>query len=113
MAINKPAIIDTVFQGMDTAAKNLLPTGIWSEDSELKDYDYDPEKARALLKEAGLMEGATIKVLYKQAQQVMHDQAQAVMIAHSILSIPVRKEVTGYEVDLFDKHIFYQVGVKK
>jgi dipeptide transport system substrate-binding protein len=54
MAINKPAIIDAVFHGTGTAAKNLLPPGVWSADSELKDYDYDPEKAKALLKEAGL-----------------------------------------------------------
>ncbi len=57
MAINKPAIIDAVFHGTGTAAKNLLPPGVWSADSELKDYDYDPEKAKALLKEAGFASG--------------------------------------------------------
>jgi len=46
MAINKPAIIKAVFQGTGTAAKNLLPPGVWSADSELKDYDYDPKKRR-------------------------------------------------------------------
>lgn len=222
MAINKPAIIEAVFQGTGTAAKNLLPPGVWSADSDLKDYDYDPEKAKALLKEAGLAEGTAIELwampvqrpynpnarrmsemiqadwakvgvqakivtfewgeylkrvkggehqaalmgwttatgdpdnffgplftctatnggsnsakwcyapfdkiiiearasqdheqriaLYEQAQQMMHDQAPAVMIAHSTLFEPVRKEVTGYEVDPFGKHIFYQVDVKK
>jgi ABC-type transport system substrate-binding protein len=53
MAINKPAIINAVFQGTGTAAKNLLPPGVWSADSELQDYAYDPQKAKALLKEAG------------------------------------------------------------
>ncbi len=50
--------------------------------------------------------------LYRQAQQIMHDQAPAVMIAHSTIFEPVRKEVTGYEIDPFGKHIFYQVDVK-
>lgn len=222
MAINKPAIIEAVFQGTGTAAKNLLPPGVWSADRDLKDYDYDPQKAKALLKEAGLPEGSTIDLwampvqrpynpnarrmaemiqadwakvgvqakivsfewgeylkrvkdgehqaalmgwttatgdpdnffgplfsctsanggsnsskwcyapfdkviteartsqdhnkrieLYKQAQQIMHDQAPAVMIAHSTIFEPVRKNVTGYEVDPFGKHIFYQVDVKK
>lgn len=50
--------------------------------------------------------------LYEQAQQMMHDQAPAVMIAHSTIYEPVRKEVSGYEVDPFGKHIFYQTSVK-
>jgi len=50
--------------------------------------------------------------LYQQAQQMMHDQAPAIMIAHSTIFEPVRKEVTGYEIDPFGKHIFYQTSVK-
>ncbi|WP_312778182.1 ABC transporter substrate-binding protein [Pseudescherichia sp.] len=222
MAINKPAIIDAVFQGTGTAAKNLLPPGVWSADSDLKDYDYNPEQAKALLAEAGFSKGLSIDLwampvqrpynpnakrmaemiqadwvkigvqakivtfewgeylkrvkggehqaalmgwttatgdpdnffgplftcqsadggsnsakwcyqpfdkliaeakgitdrsqrtaLYKQAQQMMHDQMPAVMIAHSTIFEPVRKEVQGYEIDPFGKHIFYQVDLKK
>ncbi len=51
--------------------------------------------------------------LYKQAQQMMHDEMPAVMIAHSTIFEPVRKEVKGYEIDPFGKHIFYQVDVNK
>ncbi|EOY7767277.1 ABC transporter substrate-binding protein [Escherichia coli] len=220
-AINKNAIIDAVFQGTGSAAKNLLPPGVWSADSELKDYEYDPEKARSLLKEAGFDNGMTIDlwampvqrpynpnakrmaemiqadwakvgvktniitfewgeylnrikngehqaalmgwttatgdpdnffgplftctsanggsnsakwcykpfdeiisqakvitdqekraVLYKKAQQMMHEQIPAVMIAHSTIFEPIRSEVTGYEIDPFGKHIFYQVDIK-
>src|SRR5476651_597112 len=51
--------------------------------------------------------------LYEEAQQVMHDQAPAVFIAHSTIFEPVRKEVTGYEIDPFGKHIFYQADIKE
>jgi dipeptide transport system substrate-binding protein len=221
LAINKPAIIEAVFHGTGTAAKNILPPGVWSADADLKDYDYDPEKAKALLKEAGFANGMTLDLwampvqrpynpnakrmaemiqsdwakvgvtakvvtyewgeyltrvkngehqaalmgwttatgdpdnffgplysctsanggsnsskwcyqpfdklilearaesnhqkrveLYKEAQQMMHDQMPAVMIAHSTIFEPVRKEVSGYEIDPFGKHIFYQVDVK-
>ena len=37
MAINKPAIIDAVFHGTGTVAKNLLPPGVWSADADLED----------------------------------------------------------------------------
>ena len=211
-----------MFHGTGTAAKNLLPPGVWSADSELKDYDYDPEKAKALLKEAGFASGVSIDLwampvqrpynpnakrmaemiqadwakigvqtkivtyewgeylkrvkggehqaalmgwttvtgdpdnffgplftctsanggsnsakwcykpfdkivaeaksitdhdkrvaLYKQAQQMMHDQMPAVMIAHSTIFEPVRKEVKGYEIDPFGKHLFWQVDINQ
>jgi len=222
MAINKPAIIDAIFKGTGTVAKNILPPGVWSENKELKDYDYDPEKARALLKQAGIAPGTEISLwampvsrpynpnarrmaemiqadwskvgikativtyewgeylkrvrsgehqaalmgwttatgdpdnffgplysckstqggsnsskwcyqpfeklitearaepdqgkrtaLYLQAQQIMHDQMPAVMIAHSTIFEPVRKEVSGYDIDPFGKHIFYPVDIKE
>lgn len=221
MAINKPAIIDAIFHGTGTAAKNLLPPDVWSADNTLEDYSYDPAKAKALLAEAGIKPGTSVDLwampvqrpynpnarrmaemiqadwakvgvnakivsfewgeylkrvksgehqaalmgwttatgdpdnffgplfsctsanggsnsskwcykpfekvitearaeqdhskrvaLYKEAQKIMHDQAPAVMIAHSTIIEPVQKSVTGYEIDPFGKHIFYQVDLK-
>jgi dipeptide transport system substrate-binding protein len=54
MAINKQAIIDAVFQGAGTAAKNPIPPTIWSYNDAVKDYPYDPEQAKKLLQEAGV-----------------------------------------------------------
>ncbi|PLN92369.1 ABC transporter substrate-binding protein, partial [Klebsiella pneumoniae] len=50
--------------------------------------------------------------LYKQAQVVMHDQAPALIIAHSTVYEPVRKEVKGYVVDPLGKHHFDNVSVE-
>ncbi len=36
------------------AAKNLIPPTMWGYNDDVQDYTYDPEKAKALLKEAGL-----------------------------------------------------------
>lgn len=51
--------------------------------------------------------------MYEQAQVMMHDQMPALMIAHSTIFEPVRKEVKGYEIDPFGKHIFKQVSLEK
>ena len=53
MAIDKAAIIKEVYNGAGQAAKNLIPPTIWSYNDKVKDYPYDPEKAKAMLKEAG------------------------------------------------------------
>ncbi len=50
--------------------------------------------------------------LYKQAQVVMHDQAPALIVAHSTVYEPVRKEVKGYVVDPLGKHHFENVSVE-
>ncbi|WP_413740517.1 dipeptide ABC transporter periplasmic-binding protein DppA [Sodalis sp. RH14] len=48
--------------------------------------------------------------LYRQAQVIMHDQAPALLIAHSTVYEPIRKEVKGYIVDR--KHHFEIVSVE-
>jgi ABC-type transport system substrate-binding protein len=56
-AINKKAIIDTVYNGFASVAKNPMPPTLWGYNDDIKDYDYDPAKAKALLTEAGLANG--------------------------------------------------------
>ncbi|MGV7963271.1 ABC transporter substrate-binding protein [Photorhabdus tasmaniensis] len=221
MAVNKDAIIDAVYQGAGQKAKNLIPPTMWSYDNDLKDYSYSPEKAKQLLKEAGMSDGFTIDLwampvqrpynpnarrmaemvqadwakigvkakivsyewgeylkrakdgehqivmmgwtgdngdpdnffatlfscaakergsnyskwcykpfedviqpariaseyakrveLYKQAQAVMHEQVPALIIAHSTVYEPVRKEVKGYVVDPLGRHIFSDVSLE-
>lgn len=220
-AVNKDAIIKAVYQGAGQAAKNLIPPTMWSYNDEIKDYPYDPEKAKQLLKEAGMAQGFAIDLwampvqrsynpnarrmaeiiqsdwakigvkakivsyewgeylkrakdgehqtvmmgwtgdngdpdnffatlfscaaakegsnysrwcykpfedliqparasedhnkrieLYKQAQVVMHDQVPAIIIAHSTVYEPVRKEVKGYIVDPLGKHNFENVSLE-
>lgn len=52
-AINKQAIVDAFFEGKAQVAKNPMPPSISGYNDEIQDYPYDPEKAKALLKEAG------------------------------------------------------------
>jgi len=56
-AINKQAIVDTVYNGYAQVAKNPMPPTIWGYNDDVKSPEYSPEKAKALLKEAGLENG--------------------------------------------------------
>lgn len=56
-AVNKQAIMDAVYQGTGQIAKNPIPPTMWSYNDEIKDYEYNPEKAKQLLKEAGFEKG--------------------------------------------------------
>ncbi|MGB9095123.1 dipeptide ABC transporter periplasmic-binding protein DppA [Erwinia sp.] len=221
-AVNKQAIIDAVYQGAGQSAKNLIPPTMWGYNDTVKDYAYDPAKAKELLKEAGMPDGFSIDLwampvqrpynpnarrmaemiqsdwakigvkakivtyewgeylkrakagehqtvmmgwtgdngdpdnffatlfscaaakdgsnysrwcykpfedqiqparaepdhtkrieYYKQAQVVMHDQAPALIIAHSTVYEPVSKKVTGYVVDPLGKHHFENVDIQE
>src|SRR5262249_25077106 len=52
-AVDKKAIVEAVYQGAGTIATNPIPSIVWSYDETIKDYPYDPAKAKALLAEAG------------------------------------------------------------
>lgn len=56
-ALNRQAYIEAIFLGNAVVAKNPLPPNIWSYNEAVKDYDYNPEKAKELLKQAGLANG--------------------------------------------------------
>lgn len=60
-AINKQAIIDAFFEGRAEVAKNPMPSSISGYNDDIQDYPYDPEKAKALLAEAGY-DGAPIEL---------------------------------------------------
>jgi len=64
MAVNKKAILDSVFQGAGQVAKNPIPPTLWSYNDRVQDYPYDPTKAKALLAQAGYGNGVDVDLWY-------------------------------------------------
>ncbi|GAB4546991.1 MAG: ABC transporter substrate-binding protein [Anaerolineae bacterium] len=56
-AVNKQAIVDNLLKGTGVLAVNPLPPVVWSYTDDVTRYDYNPEKARQLLAEAGYPDG--------------------------------------------------------
>ncbi|MCM3388493.1 ABC transporter substrate-binding protein [Ureibacillus chungkukjangi] len=52
-AIDKQAIVDAFFQGRAEVAVNPMPSSISGYNEEIAGYEYNPEKAKELLAEAG------------------------------------------------------------
>ena len=63
-AVNREAINDLVLNGSFIIGKGVLPPGMPAYNPDLKSYGYDPEKAKALLKEAGHEKGLTVTLQY-------------------------------------------------
>lgn len=60
-AIDKEAIARSAYEGEGQIATTLVPKAMWGHHDGIQNYTYDPEKAKALLKEAGIAPGTKVK----------------------------------------------------
>lgn len=56
-ALDVEAIVDFIYTGQASPVTGPLPPLVWGAREDLPSYDYDPEKAKALLAEAGYPDG--------------------------------------------------------
>ncbi|WP_434678146.1 ABC transporter substrate-binding protein [Pseudomonas sp. R1-18] len=99
MAVNKQQIIDSVYQGAGQLAVNAMPPTQWSYDTTVKDAKYDPEKAKSLLKEAGIKEGTEITLWAMPVQRPYNPNAKlmAEMLQSDWKKIGINAKIVSYE----------------
>ncbi len=56
-AVDKQSIIDAFYAGLAETAKNPMPPSLWGYNDDVEEYEYNPEKAKELLAEAGYPDG--------------------------------------------------------
>jgi len=119
-AIDKQAILDGFYGGIGTVATDLLPDGLgWARPVHADAYAYDPEKAKALLAEAGFPNGFSTMVMtdgtevpvelwympvsrpyYPTAQPIA--EAYATYLADIGIKVELKTEDWGVYLDNFD-----------
>ncbi|MGQ7791296.1 ABC transporter substrate-binding protein [Faunimonas sp. B44] len=98
MAINKEAIIDAVFQGAATPAKNPIPPTMWSYNDAIEDDAYDPEAAKKMLEEAGV-QNLSMKVWAMPVARpyMLNARRAAEIIQSDFAEIGVNVEIVSFE----------------
>ncbi|MFC0266721.1 ABC transporter substrate-binding protein [Kushneria aurantia] len=98
MAINKQAIIDAVFQGAGQVAKNPIPPTMWGYNDEVQDDPYDPDRARKMLKDAGV-DNLQMKIWAMPVQRPYMPNARrtAELMQADLQKIGVDAQIVTYE----------------
>ncbi|MFM2486378.1 ABC transporter substrate-binding protein [Celerinatantimonas yamalensis] len=97
-AVNKKAIINAIYQGAGEMAKNPIPPTMWSYNEAIKDYPYDPAKAKELLKEAGVSHlNTNIWAMPVQRPYNPNARRMAEMIQADWKNVGVNAKIVTYE----------------
>jgi peptide/nickel transport system substrate-binding protein len=89
-AIDREAIIRSVFQGRAEALHGPIGPGQYAYSPDIKPkYRYDPEKAKALVKEAGFPNGVDVN-LFASADRYVNDRQSSEAIAAMLTQVGIR-----------------------
>ena len=103
LAINKQAIIATVYQSQAAYAKSILPASSWAYDRNTPELGYDPARAKSLLEEAGYPEGFQMDIWAMPVPRPYNPNAvtMAKLIQADLKKIGVTVKVVSYEWSTF------------
>jgi peptide/nickel transport system substrate-binding protein len=99
-AIDKKALIKTIFRDLAIPAKNPFPpTAAWGYNDDIKPYEYNPTEAKALLKRAGLPNGFEINFfIMPVSRPYMPDPLQAAeLIQAHLAQVGIKAKIVRYD----------------
>ncbi len=98
-AVDKEGMVEAFFGGQASAAKNPIPPAVEGYNDEIEAYPYDPEKAKALLAEAGYSDGFEMELwAMPVARPYMPDGKKvAELLQANFADIGVTAKIVTYE----------------
>ncbi|HET7412102.1 MAG TPA: ABC transporter substrate-binding protein, partial [Pararhizobium sp.] len=92
-AINYKGIIQGIMLGQATQMRGPIPKGLWGHDDSLLQYSYDPQKAKELLKEAGVS-NLTLNYLYAKTDPTW--EQIGLVVQQNLADIGVKVKLQDY-----------------
>ncbi len=98
MAVDRGAILKEVYQGAGQQAKNPIPPTMWSYDESTVDIEYNPEKAKEMLKAAGV-ETLNTDLWWMPVQRPYNPNAKRMgeMIQADLAKVGINATLVSYE----------------
>ena len=98
MAIDRDAILKEVYQGAGQKAKNPIPPTMWSYDDSTVDIEYNPDKAKEMLKAAGI-EKLDTDLWWMPVQRPYNPNAKRMgeMVQADLAKVGINATLVSYE----------------
>lgn len=98
-ALNIPSYVNAVFSNMASVAKTAVPSTVWGSNDHIPAYDYNVEKAKRLLKEAGYPDGFDTELwtLPVVRQYNPNGKKMGELIQADLAKIGVRVKLVSYD----------------
>lgn len=99
-AIDRDSIIKYVMRNSARKAGAIFPPDHWAGNAELTGYEYDPDKAKALLKQAGYDLNTPLQVSYKTSSDPFRLRL-ATIIQDQLKSVGINIDIRSYDWGTF------------
>ncbi len=110
-AVNKEAIIEGILQNTGDLANSPLPPTVWGHNAKLKNYEYNPEKAKQLLADAGYAGGLEVTYWVPESGSGMQQpQVMAAAIQADLAKVGVTVKIQTLEWGTYLDKVFVPVG---
>lgn len=110
-AINRKQIVEHVFFGLVTPLKCVLADGYWGATGEgVNPYEYNPKKAKELLKEAGVGSGVKIKAVFPTIQKAPDVYT---VVQSNLQEVGIEMELVQLEFGAWFQYIRSEKGAKE
>jgi len=102
-AINKQALIETVYHGEAEIAHSILPESSWAHNEKILPQEFNLKKAKQLLDEAGYTDGFTTDIWAVPIQRAYNPNAvtMAKLIQADLKKIGITVNIISYEWNTF------------
>lgn len=107
MAINQRAILQAVYFNQATAARSVLPPTSWAFNPQIPLHEYNPQRARELLAEAGYGNGFNMNIWAMPVQRLYNPNAlkMAELLQADLAQIGVNASIVSYEWNAFRRRL--------
>lgn len=100
LALDRRAMIKYVLAQVATPASALLPPDHWAGNAQLAAYEYDPDEARRLLRQAGYSDTRRPTVVYKTSSDPFRVRL-ATIIQQQLADVGIDVELRSYDWGTF------------
>ncbi|WP_339060377.1 ABC transporter substrate-binding protein [Tepidibacillus marianensis] len=97
-AVNKEAIVKDILKETGEMANTPIPPVVWGHNPDVKNYEYNPEKAKELLKEAGYPNGFEVTYWIPESGSGMQQPAtMAASIQADLAKVGIKLKIQTLE----------------